>query len=218
MAALRSIALLMLVATPATAQLSVAGFVPALVPHTAQQPFVINAGWADWNGAGGPVGRADYWFGRFGAAASVGSVHSAGETRVNASLAALLEILPQGVGLLKPGVQLQAGYTADVWEDGSWSIPLALGVLLHAPPPLSNRAHALITPALSIRQVIAGSDDLDGTSGGFTLRIVFDDRAGFLTMWGVYGYARLASSGADRGPRWEAAITRVLRKPARNGG
>ena len=219
MAALRTIAILVLVATPVTAQSSAAGFVPALVPHNVRQAPVINLGWTDWRGAEGLVARADVWFGRLGAAASVGSLRAAGESRMQASGAALLEILPQGVSFLKPGVQVQAGYAAhDIGEQGSWSLPVTLGVLIHAPPPLSNRAHALIHPALSIRQVVAGSDGLDGTSGGITLRIVFDDRAGLLTMWGVYGYARLLSSGADRGPLWEAAIPRVRRRRAHHGG
>jgi hypothetical protein len=200
-------------ATPAAAQLADAGFVPALAPHTVDQPVVISAGFVRWHGTSGSVARADYWSGRIGIGGAVGSLHGVGAGGVHGSAAVMLELLPQGVGPLAPGVQLQAGYAA-TRQDGahSWRVPVAAGVLIHGPVPLGDRAHALIHPSLSVRRDVAG--DARGTSAGLALRLVMSDRAGVLTLWGVHGYVRLLATAADRGPQWELAVVRVMRRPA----
>jgi hypothetical protein len=202
--------LVLAAAAPAMAQLGDAGFVPALVPHTVQQPPLLGAGFVSRDGGRGAILRGDFWlFGRIGIAASVGTDHRGGETGVHGGAAALLEVVPQGVGLKRPGVQLQAGYTTvAVAGERTWGVPVTAGILLHVPPPLSRRAHALIHPSLSVRHVVAGS--ARGTSGSLGLRVVLDDNAGVLTLWGLHGHVRLLSDGADRGPKWELAVMRIL--------
>jgi hypothetical protein len=203
----------MVSATPAAAQLADAGFVPALVPHTVAQPVVVSAGFVRWRGSSGSVARADYWAGRVGIGGAVGSLHGAGADGVHGSAAIMLELLPQGVGPRAPGLQLQAGYAA-TRVDGAhaWRVPVAAGILIHGPVPLGDRTHALIHPSLSVRSDVAGS--ARGTSAGLALRLILNDRAGVLTLWGVHGYVRLVASGAAGGPQWELAVARVLRGPA----
>jgi hypothetical protein len=202
-------------ALPAHAQMGGAGFVPSLVPYTVRQAPLLQAGYADWGGTGGPLGRLDAWFGRVGVAGGAGR---AGDV-TPASVAAMLEVRPQGVGLTEPGVQLQAGYAVSDAADAShWSVPVTFGVFLHAPVPLPDRVHVLLHPSLSVRHVVAGAADVDGTSFGLGLRAVFTDGVGAATLWGVQGHVRLGASGADRGPRWEAGINRVLRRSVPRGG
>jgi hypothetical protein len=203
-------------ATPAAAQLADAGFVPALVPHTVDQPVVSHAGFGRWHGRGGPVVRADAWAGRVGIAGALGSLHGGGDTGLHGSAAVMLEVVPQGVGPLAPGLQLQVGYAAQRLDGAhSWRVPVAAGVLIHGPVPLGDRAHALIHPSLSVRRDVAGT--ARGTSAGLALRLIMNDRAGVLTLWGVHGYVRLLADAADQGPQWEVAVARVLRRPASHG-
>jgi hypothetical protein len=123
----------------------------------------------------------------------------------------MLELLPQCVGPHAPGVQLQAGYAATRLDGANaWRVPVAAGILIHGPVPFGDRAHALIQPSLSIRRDVAGA--ARGTSAGLGLRLIMNDRAGVLTLWGVHGYARLLAGAADPGPQWEVAATRVLRR------
>lgn len=202
--------------TPAAAQLSGAGFVPSLVPAAVQQAPLLSLGYSRWRGAGGPVARADLWRGRAGAAVSVGTVHGDGADALTAGGTAMLELLPQGVGLRAPGVQIQAGYTTTHPEGKrEWAVPLSAGIFLHVPPPLPRRAHGLVQPALSVRHVIAGS--ARGTSATVSLRLVVSDGGPF-TNWGASAGLRVVSDGVDVGPRWEAAVTRVLRRSVPRGG
>lgn len=205
-------------AQPAHAQLGDAGFVPALVPHTAQQPVVLGAGYVRWSGSNGAVARADAWFGRVGVAAAAGTLDAGGQRRGHGSASVLAELVPQGVGFQRPGVQLQAGYaTHGFGGDAQWSVPVALGVLLHAPIPLPNRAHVLVHPALSVRHLAAGTSGVEGTSVGASVRALFTDRAGPFTHWGVHGYLRLLATDRDPGPRGEAALTRAVGRGASHG-
>jgi hypothetical protein len=202
-----------LCATPAAAQLADAGFVPALVPHTVDQPVVVSAGFVRRAGSSGAVARADYWAGRVGIGGAAGSLHGTGAGGVHGSAAIMLELLPQGVGPRAPGLQLQAGYAAQRLDGAhTWRVPVAVGVLIHGPVPLGDRTHALIHPSLSVRRDVAGT--ARGTSAGLALRLIMNDRAGVLTLWGVHGYGRLLANAADPGPQWEVAVARVLRRPA----
>lgn len=199
-------------ATPAAAQLADAGFVPALVPHTVDQPAVISAGFARWQDTSGSVVRADYWSGRVGISGAAGSLHGTAASGVHGSAAVMFELLAQGVGLLAPGLQLQAGYAATRLDGAhTWRVPVAAGVLLHAPVPLGDRSHALIHPSLSVRRDVAGT--ARGTSAGLALRLIMNEGAGMFTLWGVHGYVRLLADDADQGPKWEVAVARVLRRP-----
>ena len=192
-------------------QLAGGGFVPALAPHTVRQAPVVGAGYTAWDGPAGVAARADAWFGRLGVAGSLGTASAAGERIRRGDVAVLAELLPQGVGPTRPGVQLQGAYTVSTFAgDMTWSVPVVLGVFLHAPIPLPRRAHVLVQPSLSARHVVAGSGDAEGTSAGVGVRATFTD-AGALTLWGLHGHVRLASRGHDRGPRWDVALTRVLR-------
>jgi hypothetical protein len=200
-------------ATPAAAQLADAGFVPALVPHTVDQPVIISAGFVRWSGSSGSVARADYWSGRVGIGGAAGSLHGTAASGVHGSAAVMLELLPQGVGPLAPGLQLQAGYAATRLDGAhTWRVPVAAGVLIHGPVPLGDRSHALIHPSLSVRRDVAGS--ARGSSAGLALRLIMNDGAGVFTLWGVHGYVRLLADAADRGPQWELAVARVMRRPA----
>jgi hypothetical protein len=206
----------LLVAAPAAAQLGGAGFVPAVVPHTVDQAPVLSAGYGWWDGAGGPVARGDFWFGRFGAAASVGSLGRGSPSALRLGASALFEVVTQGVAPRRPGIELQAGYTARA-GDGlrDWALPVSAGIFMHAPLPLARGTPTLFHPTLSLRHVVAGSER--GTSGGLSLRVVVID-GGWLTNWGAHGYARLFADGSDTGPKWEAALTRVMRRRVAHGG
>lgn len=210
-----AVLLALVVAAPAAAQLSDAGFVPAVVPHTAAQAPTLNAGYARWGGAGGPVARGDVWFGRVGVAGGVGAVRHETTTAVHLSASAMFEVVTQGVAPRRPGVELHAGYSART-ADGvrEWGVPVSAGIFLHAPVPLVRGAPTLFHPWLSVRHIVAGSER--GTSAGLGMRVIVIDGGG-LTNWGAHGYVRLFADGHDTGPTFEAAITRVLRRRAHGG-
>lgn len=171
-------ALLVVAATPASAQVSQAGFVSE--PNTGTD--IVYVAHQFRPGADIATARVDVWTeDGWGVAGGAGYLYGGGDHAWSVDGVVMRRLRKHHNSFSEPGIQLQAGLSlAHADGDWAWQAPVALGVIVHAEPgPIAG--HPWLAPMVVVR---GGGGDTDVGAGG-SIGIRAYANAGAFSAWGA---------------------------------